>query len=246
MKKLETEIKKYLLKNKDIKNRDFQSKLIPTIDKKTMLGLRTPFLRQYAKMIYKTTDYKEFLNILPHEYFDENNLHAFIIENIKDYDESLKEINKFLPYIDNWATCDGMCPKVVKNNLNDFLKYIKKWIKNKNTYIVRFGIKMLMSFYLDSEFKPEYLKLVANIKFKSKYKYENINIVECPDKYYVEMMIAWFFATAMAKQPNATLPYIKNKKLSSWTHNMTIKKSCESFRVSNKIKNEIKKYYIKK
>lgn len=244
MNKLEKEIEKYLLKNKDIENKKFQSRLIPTIDESIILGIKSPVLKRYAKLIYKTTNYKDFLKILPHKYFDENNLHALIIENIKDYDECIEEINRFLPYVNNWATCDSLCPKIVKTNLYDFLKHIKKWIKNKNTYTVRFGIKMLMSFYLDNEFKPEYLKLISSIKFKSKYKYKKINIVECPDKYYVEMMIAWFFATAMAKQPSETLLYIKNKKLNVWTHNMVIKKSCESFRVSDDIKKKIKKYHI--
>ena len=244
MNKIEKEIREYLLKNKNDKNKLFVAKLIPTIDMDTILGIKTPELRKYAKEIYKNKNWEDYIKILKHKYFDENNLHAFIIENINDYDRSVKEINRFLPYIDNWATCDSMSPKIFKKHLDELIKQIKIWIKSKEAYTIRFGVEMLMTHYLDKEFKPEYLDLVANIKYKSKNKYKKICIEECQDKYYVEMMISWVLATSMAKQYKYALPYIKNKKLETFTHNMVIRKSKESFRVTEAHKKELSKYKI--
>ena len=190
-------IKDELFKLQDIKYRDFQAKLIPTVKQDAIIGTRTPELRSLAKKIVKE-DYTSFINQLPHKYFDENQLHAFILSEIKDYDECINYINKFLPYVDNWATCDQMSPKVFKKHHTELLEQIKVWIKSKDTYTIRFGIGMLMQHYLDDEFKPEYMKWVASIK---------------SDEYYVNMMIAWYFATALTKQYKDAILYIENNKL---------------------------------
>ena len=209
-------IKDELFKLQDLKYRDMQIKIIPNIKPDTIIGVRTPELRIMAKRLLKE-DYKSFLEELPHKYFDENQLHAFIISKMKNYDECIIYLNKFLPYIDNWATCDQLSPKVFKWNTDLLLKEIKKWIKSKKTYTIRFGIGMLMQYYLDKNFKLEYLDLVAQVK---------------SDEYYVNMMIAWFFATALAKQYDATIPYIKDNKLDIWIHNKTIQKATESLRIT--------------
>ncbi len=218
-----------LFKLQDKEYREFQSKLIPNINKERIIGVRTPLLRQLSKKIIKENNYSDFLNDLPHKYFDENQIHAFIISEIKDYDECLFEFNKFLPYIDNWATCDQSSPKIFLKNSDKLINEIKRWIKSKDTYTIRFGIGMLMRIYLDDNFKPEYLKMVSNIK---------------SDEYYVNMMIAWFFATALAKQYDSTIEYIKNYKLDKWVHNKIIQKSIESYRISKEKKEYLKKYKI--
>ena len=208
-----------LYKLQDKKYQELQYKIIPNVD--NIIGVRTPELRKLAKEKVKANDYKSFLEELPHKYFDENQLHAFIISEIKDYDECINYTNKFLPYIDNWATCDQMSPKVFKKNLDKLLLEIKKWIKSKETYTIRFGIGMLMQYFLDNNFKVEYLDAVSKIK---------------SNKYYVNMMIAWYFATALAKQYNETISYIENNKLDKWTHNKTIQKAIESYRITDKQK----------
>lgn len=215
-----------LFELQDTKYRDMQIKIIPTVDSNTIIGVRTPELRRLAKELLKG-DYKSFINDLPHKYFDENQLHAFVISGIKDFDECLEEFNKFLPYIDNWATCDQQSPKVFDKNVNKdkVLKEIKKWIKSKKTYTIRFGIGMLMRNYLDKDFKKEYLELVSSVK---------------SNEYYVNMMIAWFFATALAKQYDSTIPYIENNKLDIWVHNKTIQKSVESYRITDEHKNHLR------
>ena len=218
-----------LFKLQDKEYREFQSKLIPNINKERIIGVRTPLLRQLSKKIIKENNYSDFLNDLPHKYFDENQIHAFIISEIKDYDECLFEFNKFLPYIDNWATCDQSSPKIFLKNSDKLINEIKRWIKSKDTYTIRFGIGMLMRIYLDDNFKPEYLKMVSNIK---------------SEEYYVNMMIAWFFATALAKQYDSTIEYIKNYKLDKWVHNKIIQKSIESYRISKEKKEYLKKYKI--
>ena len=221
MKKIEEDL--FALQDKDYQI--FQSKLIPTIDSDRMIGVRTPELKKYAKKIIKENKYKEFLNNLPHKYFDENQLHAFLISEIKDYEECITYINKFLPYIDNWATCDQMSPKIFRNNTDKLISQIKVWISSKDTYTIRFGIGMLMHYYLDDNFKKEYLKIVAKIK---------------SDEYYVKMMQAWFFATALAKQYDETMLYVKNRKLDTWVHNKTIQKAIESYRITAEQKEELK------
>ena len=218
-------IQKELFKLQDIKYRDFQVKLIPTVDSTSIIGVRTPDLRNLAKELVKSNNYSSFLDELPHKYFDENQLHAFIISELKNYDESIKYIDKFLPYIDNWATCDQLSPKAFKKNHDRLLESIKNWIKSDKTYTIRFGAGILMQHYLDEEFKPEYLKWISNIK---------------SDEYYVNMMIAWYFATALAKQYETAIPYIENQKLSTWVHNKTIQKAIESYRITENQKEYLK------
>ena len=226
MEKIENE----LFKLQDKKYQEFQAKLIPTRNPNTIIGVRTPELRKYAKDLLKNNEYKEFLKELPHKYFDENQLHAFIISGIKDYDECINYANQFLPYIDNWATCDQMSPKIFKKNHDILLKEIKNWIKSKETYIIRFGIGMLMQHFLDEDFDPEYLEWVSNIKSK---------------EYYVNMMIAWYFATALAKKYEVTISYIENKKLDVWCHNKTIQKAIESYRITPEQKEYLRSLKIK-
>lgn len=211
------EIQKHLFEMQDVKYRDLQIRIIKTVNPEKIIGVRTPDLKRYAKELIKE-DYSIFLNELPHDYFDENQLHAFIISKIKDYDECLNCVNSFLPYIDNWATCDQLLPKVFKKNTDKLLKEIKVWIKSKDTYVVRFGINMLMQYYLDYRFKPEYLDLVSKIK---------------SNEYYVNMMIAWFFATALAKKYDYAVKYLEENVLDTWTHNKTIQKAIESYRITD-------------
>lgn len=234
-----------LVKKQNNKQRDFLSKLVPTVDKKLILGVKNPEIREIAKNEFDKNQDEciKYIKKLPHKYLEEYILHTSILERIKDYDLVIKEIDRVLPYIDNWATCDTYSPKIFKKNPKDAIKHIKKWIKAKKTYTIRFGIQALMSFYLDDEMYPEQSKdlkeltdTISKIRFKSKYKYKKESQKECPDKYYVDMMIAWYFATLLAKNYKLALPYIKNKKLESWTHNMTVRKACESYRIDNKTK----------
>ena len=211
------EIKKDLLDNQDLKYRDFHSSLIPNIEKEKLIGVRAPVMRKLAKEYSKREDVSKFLNSLPHEYFDENQIHSFIISNIKDYSLCIEEVERFLPYINNWAVCDGLSPKVFKKHKAELLEHIKIWIKSDEPYTVRFAIKMLMDNFLDEDFDLKYPKMVSNIN---------------SDEYYVKMMVAWYFATALAKQYDAVLPFIENKTLERWTHNKAIQKANESFRVT--------------
>ena len=225
------EIRKELFSKQDMKYRDMQIKIIPNIDKDTIIGVRTPLLRSYAKQLSKRDDLNEFLDDLPHKYFDENQLHAFIISEFKDYSKCIDEVDRFLPYVDNWATCDQMSPKVFKKNKQALLKTVKQWIDSDKTYTIRFGIGMLMEHYLDEDFELSYPKIVAGIR---------------SDEYYINMMIAWYFATALAKQYDSVLPFIKEKKLDVWTHNKAIQKSVESYRISDEQKEYLKTLKIKK
>ncbi len=214
----------------DLKYRDFQCKLMPTVATDTVIGVRTPELRKFAKEFSEKPESNEFLKILPHKYYEENNLHGFLIENIKDYDRIIVELDAFLPYVDNWATCDLIRPRVLKKHLKELLVKIREWISDDHTYTIRFGIEMLMSFYLDEQFCPEYLELVADIR---------------SEEYYVNMMIAWYFATALAKQYDAVLPYIEQHRLNEWTHNKAIQKAIESYRVSGEQKAYLRTLKIK-
>lgn len=218
MSRIEENIRARLFEMQDLKYRDFQRKLIPTVDPETVIGVRTPQLRKLAKEFSKTPDAASFLKILPHKYYEENNLHGFLIETIKDYGQVMEAIDTFLPYVDNWATCDLMSPKVFKKHLPELYENCKVWLASDKTYTVRFGIEMLMSFYLDEHFRPEILDLVAGVKSQ---------------EYYVNMMIAWFFATALAKQYDAALPYIREQRLDKWTHNKAIQKAMESYRIDD-------------
>ena len=217
-------IKDKLFKLQDKEYKFFQEKIISTVNPDTIIGVRTPELRKLAKILIKE-DYTSFLKELPHKYFDENQLHAFIISEIKNYDECILHINNFLPYIDNWATCDQLSPKIFKKNTDKLLDHIKLWIKSKEPYIIRFGVGMLMQYYLDDNFNEEYLKMVSKIK---------------SNEYYVNMMIAWYFATALAKQYKSTINYIENKKLDIWIHNKTIQKAVDSYRITEEQKEYLK------
>ena len=202
----------------DSKYRDFQINLIPGKTSDQMIGVRTPDLRSYAKELSKRDDVSDFLNNLPHKYFDENQLHAFIISLLKDYDKCMDEVEHFLPYVDNWATCDQMSPKIFKKNKEKLLEKIRDWIASDKTYTIRFGIKMLMEHFLDDYFDLQYPDMVASVR---------------SEEYYVNMMIAWYFATALAKQYDSILPYIEEKRLDTWTHNKAIQKSIESYRITD-------------
>ena len=223
-------IREKLFSMQDKKYRDFQAKLIPTVATDSVIGVRTPALRTYAKELLKEGKYEVFLQDLPHRYFDENQLHAFIISGIKDYEKCMEEVCRFLPYVDNWATCDQMSPKVFRKQKEELLKQIKKWIKSDETYTVRFAIGMLMEHFLDDDFAPEYPKMVAAVR---------------SEEYYINMMIAWYFATALAKQYEAVLPYIEEKKLDPWTHNKAIQKSVESYRITDEQKTYLKSLKVK-
>ena len=201
----------------DVKYRDFQAKLIPGIDPEKMIGVRTPELRKLAKRLSRETDTSPFLDCLPHEYFDEDQLHAFIISEEKSFEACIAEIEKFLPFVNNWATCDQLSPKVFKKHRKELLPYIRRWIRSEETYTIRFGIGMLMAHFLDGDFDPEYPELVAGIR---------------SEEYYVNMMTAWYFATALAKQYDAVIPYIEKRKLDVWTHNKAIQKAIESRRIT--------------
>ena len=220
-----TDLHKKLYSLQDMKFRDMQIRIIPTINPESVIGVRTPELKRMATDVLKAGDYQEFLNELPHKYFEENQLQAFIISGIKDLNECMEELEKFLPYVDNWATCDQMSPKIFRKHRKELLTHIKKWIKAEKTYTVRFGVGMLMEHFLDEEFDPEYPAMVAEIR---------------SEEYYVNMMIAWYFATALAKQYESVLPYMEQKRLDDWTHNKAIQKSVESRRIT-----EEQKIYLK-
>ena len=225
------DIRDELFKMQDMDYRDFNSKLIPTVDKESMIGIRTPELRKYAKQLGKSSEIKEFLQALPHKYFDENQLHAFIISEIKDFKNCIAEINRFLPYIDNWATCDQLSPKIFKKHHSELFAYIKDWLKSDKVYTLRFGIGMLMEHFLDENFDIIYPETVSKIR---------------SDEYYVNMMIAWYFATALAKQYESIIPFIENRSLDIWTHNKAIQKALESYRISTEQKTYLRELKIKK
>lgn len=223
------EIRKTLFQMKDEKYKVFQSKLIPTVDPEFFIGVRTPELRKYAKILGKSEDIDIFLKSLPHLYFDENQLHAFIISGIKDYGECLKELNCFLPFVDNWATCDQMTPQVFKKNRRKLLDPVQIWLASGQTYTVRFGIKILMDHFLDEEFDLVYPEMVAEIR---------------SDEYYIQMMAAWYFATALAKQYDSIVPYLEGKRLDPAVNGKTIQKAVESYRITPEQKGYLKSLKI--
>ncbi|MDU6630573.1 MAG: DNA alkylation repair protein [Lachnoanaerobaculum sp.] len=225
------EIKNELFKMQDINYRDFNSKLIPTVDKSLFIGVRTPELRKYAKQLAKREDIEEFLHSLPHKYFDENQLHAFIVSEIKDFKSCVDKVNEILPYVDNWATCDQLSPKVFKKHHKELITYIKEWLESDKVYTIRFGIGMLMEHFLDEDFDIMYPETVSNIR---------------SDEYYVNMMIAWYFATALAKRYESILPFIEKRSLDIWTHNKAIQKAVESYRISTDRKTYLKELKVKK
>lgn len=224
-----TEIEKRLFELQDCKYRLFQAKLVPNISQEKIIGVRNPILRSFAKTLYNDGGYEEFLNTLPHKYYDEDNLHGYLVSLFSDYGKTIKYIDELLPYVSNWATCDLISPKSFKKNKELLLKDISRWLSSDKTYTIRFGIEMLMSHFLDDDFKTEYLEMVAKIK---------------SEEYYVNMMIAWFFATALAKQYESTLPYIENHKLDKWVNNKTIQKALESYRITDSQKTYLRKLKV--
>lgn len=219
------EIRAQLFLLKDEKYADFHRKLIPTVSDTKIIGVRTPAIRSYAKEIIKREDKGDFLSDLPHKYYDENQLHVSLLCLMRDFDSLIALVEEFLPYIDNWATCDSLSPKVFKKHREKLLLYINKWIKSEHSYTVRFAIGMLMEHFLDEDYKDLYPQMVAKIK---------------SDEYYINMMIAWYFATALAKQHDAILPFLENAVLPVWCHNKTIQKAVESYRITAEQKEYLK------
>ncbi|MDU2095460.1 MAG: DNA alkylation repair protein [Negativicoccus succinicivorans] len=218
-------IKEELLALQDISYADFQAKLTPNIPRDLFIGVRIPEARKLAKRIVGEPETSKFLKDLPHKYYDENMLHGLIISEMKDYDACIVAVDEFLPYVDNWAVCDIMSPKIFKKNKKALLEKIKEWSASEKTYTCRFGIEMLMSYFLDDDFKPEYLEIPFSVN---------------SEEYYVQMMIAWFFATALAKQWDVTIKYVEDHRLDTWTHNKAIQKARESKRITPKEKEYLK------
>ena len=222
------EITEQLIVMKDEVYKNFHGKLMPTINPDSILGVRVPLLRKFSNQLNKNLSKEEierFMNELPHRYYEENNLHAFMISSLKDFNETVERLNVFLPFVDNWATCDMMNPKVLGKYPDKLENVIMRWINDKKTYTVRYGIGLLMRYFLDESFDVKYLEIVSQIR---------------SNEYYVNMMKAWFFAMALCKQYEYTLPYLENKKLDETTHNMTIRKAIESFRITNEQKDYIR------
>ncbi len=220
-----TDIQQELFALQDADYRDFQGKLIPGMPAERMIGVRTPELRRLAKQLAGQAGTEEFLAALPHRYFDEDQLHAFILCEIRDYEQCIGKVERFLPFVDNWATCDQLSPKVFKKHRPELLEHIRAWLSSGRTYTVRFGIGMLMQHFLEEDFDPVYPESVAGIR---------------SEEYYVNMMIAWYFATALAKQYEAVLPYVEQRRLAPWTHNKTIQKAVESYRITPEQKEYLK------
>ncbi|MBQ5960548.1 MAG: DNA alkylation repair protein [Firmicutes bacterium] len=214
-----------LIEVKDDKYREFQAKLVPNIPPETILGVRTPELRRVAKEVYESGNGDAFLNDLPHAYYEENLIHFFVLAMIRDFDECVQAVEAFLPYVDCWPVSDQATPKVFKKNHQKVLPYIRKWIASDHVYTARFGIRMLMNEFLDRDFSEEYPELVASKK---------------GDDYYLKMMIAWYFATALAKQYDASVPYLEEHRLDEWVHRKAIQKAVESFRVTEEHKEYLK------
>ena len=211
------ELQKRLFELQDIKYKEFHSKLMPGIDPDSVIGIRVPVLRAFAKSYAKTEETGAFIQTLPHQYYEENNLHLMIVNAEKDYDTCLEQVKVFLPYINNWATCDMPLPKCYANHKKELLKEIPQWLASGQTYIMRYGMGVLMNLYLDEEFQPEYLEWVTAVR---------------SEEYYVNMMIAWYLATALAKQWDVTIPYLEEKRLPEWVHKKTIQKAIESYRIT--------------
>lgn len=216
-----------LNENKDEKYAQFQRKLIPGIAPETIIGVRTPILRKMAKQIAKEDWCKTFMEECPHELFEENQLHGFMLSDLKNFELCIHELEKFLPYINNWATCDQTSPKIFRKHKDELLPYIRKWLGSEHTYTVRFAIGMLMQHYLEDDFKPEYLAMVAGIR---------------SEEYYINMEIAWYMATALTKQWDAAILYIETKEMDKWVHNKTIQKAIESYRIRDEQKKHLRTF----
>lgn len=225
------DVQKRLFEMQDAEYRDFHAKLVPTMEKTKFIGIRTPMLRKFASEFGKTEESEIFLQVLPHQYYEENNLHGLLIEQIRDYDKCLEELERFLPFIDNWATCDLLALHMMKKHRDVFIREVFRWIESDQPYTIRFGIGMLMRHYLDEEFKTEYPEKVAAIR---------------SEEYYVNMMRAWYFATALAKQYEKVLPFLEKRQMDVWTHNKTIQKAIESYRITSEQKEYLRTLRIKK
>ena len=224
------EIRDRLFSLQDAKYRELQIRILPNLEPESIIGVRTPELRQMAKELAVREETGAFLKDLPHRYFDENQLHAFILSGMKDYTACMEALERFLPYVDNWATCDQMSPKVFRKHRMELLGSIRKWIASDQAYTIRFGIGMLMEHYLDGDFDPAYPEMAAGVR---------------SGEYYVNMMTAWYFATALAKQYDAVIPYIENRRLDPWTHNKAIQKAIESYRITPEQKEYLKTLKIR-
>lgn len=216
-----TELQQQLFALQDETYREFHSKLMPDINKEAVIGIRIPVLRRFAGEFAKKPEAREFLQQLPHQYYEENNLHMMLITAEKDYEKCLAEMERFVPYIDNWATCDLPAPKCFEKHKKELITVIRKWISSEKTYVVRYGIGLLLRLYLDADFDPAYLELVTAVQ---------------SEEYYVNMMIAWYLATALAKQWEETIPYLEERRLSEWVHRKTIQKAVESYRITKEKK----------
>lgn len=222
---VEKEMLNAIFAARDEEYADFTAKLIPNVPRESIIGVRTPQLRSIAKRFGKNAGIDEFLSALPHEYHEQNLVHAYIAESIGDFDSAVKTIEAFLPYATNWAVCDSMTPRIFAKHTGELLPIIKKWLQSEQSYTVRFGLRMLMCFYLEKEFASEINALAASI---------------CSEEYYVNMMQAWYFATALAKQYDSTVPFVEERRLSPWVHNKTIQKAVESFRITAEQKAHLK------
>lgn len=231
-----TEIQKYLFTLQDKEYQVFQAKVVPNIPSNTIIGVRVPLIRAYAKELMKNGEsgakkqVEKFLETLPHKYYEENLLHGFLVEKIKDFDRAVEMEDKFIPFIDNWAVCDTTHPKCFKKNTDKLMPWIQKWLSSGYTYSLRYGVNALMTWYLDEEFRPEQMEMVIGVK---------------SEEYYVNMMNAWYFATALAKQWDLAVKVIEEKRLDVWTHNKTIQKAIESFRVTEEHKEYLRSLRIK-
>lgn len=221
MNKIENYVQQKLFEMQDEKYRDFHAALMPTVDKEKVIGVHSPQLKKIAKELYKSGGYESFLKILPHKYYEENNVHAALIGFEKDYKKATALLDEFLPFVDNWATCDMIKIPAFKNHMTELYSKIPEWLAADNSYTVRFGIKMLMDFFLGEKFTVECAEKVCSVE---------------RDEYYVRMMIAWYFATALAKNYDEIIPYIENNRLEKWTHNKTIQKAIESYRITDEQK----------
>ena len=220
-----TELQQQLFALQDETYREFHSKLMPDINKEAVIGIRIPVLRRFAGEFAKKPEAREFLQQLPHQYYEENNLHMMLITAEKDYEKCLAEVERFVPYIDNWATCDLPAPKCFEKHREELLPVIREWVTSTDTYTIRYGIGILMRLYLDDAYRPEYANLVARVR---------------SEEYYVNMMIAWYFATALAKQWDTVIPYLEERKLDRWVHQKTIRKAVESYRITKEQKDYLR------
>ena len=225
-----TPIQKQLFELQDLGYKEFHSKLMPTVCKDKIIGVRVPQLRKYTKELNKSDLKADFLNTLPHKYYEEDNLHAFLIEQIKDFNECISALDNFLLFVDNWATCDMMTPKVLAENPDLLYEKIQEWAKSEHTYTVRFAVVTLMKFFMDERLDKKHLKLLLRIK---------------SDEYYINMAIAWYLATALSSRWDLVIPYIENKKFNKWIHNKAIQKSIESYRITKQQKEYLKTLKIK-